>query len=469
MSIKLYGQNKFEEALETMELVLKLETKYEYLNCIGKCLMALERYDEALDCFNEVNQITLENIVSYKPKALEKLGRFEEALKYYDKNIEIDPKSPYGWCDKAACLENMGRYEEALQHYNKAIELDEEDTSHALAYKGNLLHMNGHTEEALDCFNQSLKYRSTNIDERSFERKNITHHPFLTNYFGMLYCKASCLDLMRKFEESSKCWDEATSINPNNSVLWFNKGKSLQSLEKYEEALECYIKAVDLNYPYSLSLEMRDTLIVLHRYEEALNFHNLKEIPADEVSPRIENNIKKLIEQLIKITEKLKIDYNDKNLSVKGSLLTDLSNEIHSTKLQNDAIKCLNEALELNPKNEIIWKQKGQAYFYKSFYSRNEKEDYKNYMYCYDKALEINPKDEEALINKAYGHWVFLNEDLEAIKLYNKVLEINPNNEEADRTRDEILLYTFELSMDEFDDIIDLSSDEMIEYLKNRE
>jgi len=39
------------------------------------------------------------------------LGQYEEAMKYYDKAIEIYPEEHYAWNNKGLIFHNMGNYE----------------------------------------------------------------------------------------------------------------------------------------------------------------------------------------------------------------------------------------------------------------------------------------------------------------------------------------------------------------------
>ena len=74
-----------------------------------------EQKEKAIECFN-------------KGGTLVDLGRYEEALKSYDKAIELNPDDANAWYGKGIALVNLGRheksYDKALESLSKAIELD---------------------------------------------------------------------------------------------------------------------------------------------------------------------------------------------------------------------------------------------------------------------------------------------------------------------------------------------------------
>jgi tetratricopeptide (TPR) repeat protein len=50
----------------------------------------------------------------------------EEAIAYYDKALELNPKYVTTWNNKGFALDQLGLYEEAIECYDKALEIDPE-------------------------------------------------------------------------------------------------------------------------------------------------------------------------------------------------------------------------------------------------------------------------------------------------------------------------------------------------------
>jgi tetratricopeptide (TPR) repeat protein len=63
---------------------------------------------------------------------------FAEALKCFDKALEIDPKYMYAWVSKGLAFFNKEDYDQALVCYDKALEIDPNYTE-AWNSKGNHL------------------------------------------------------------------------------------------------------------------------------------------------------------------------------------------------------------------------------------------------------------------------------------------------------------------------------------------
>jgi len=65
-------------------------------------------------------------------------GNYEEAIKTYDKAIEINPQDSDAWYNKGLCLAHLGKYKESVESLDKAIEIDPHN-SQALSLKESIL------------------------------------------------------------------------------------------------------------------------------------------------------------------------------------------------------------------------------------------------------------------------------------------------------------------------------------------
>jgi tetratricopeptide (TPR) repeat protein len=80
-------------------------------------------------------------------EALAKLHRYDEAVAYFDRALEIDPLNADAWVSRGEALRRLSRYAEAIEDIDRAIEID---ARHARAWnsKGLALMALGRDAEA---------------------------------------------------------------------------------------------------------------------------------------------------------------------------------------------------------------------------------------------------------------------------------------------------------------------------------
>src|SRR5215208_5674107 len=88
----------------------------ETLYIKGYTVSNLGRYEEAISYYDKVLSLKPESLrgLASKGNALSELGLYEDAIAYYDKALAVDPSAIGVVHNKAFALFNLGRYEEAL-------------------------------------------------------------------------------------------------------------------------------------------------------------------------------------------------------------------------------------------------------------------------------------------------------------------------------------------------------------------
>ena len=129
----------------------------------GSTMYFLGKYDEAIKCYDKAIEIDPDNPVVWNNKglALNSLGKYDEAVKCYDKAIEIDPDDADAWNNKGLALNSLGKYDEAVKCYDKAIEIDPDDAD-AWNNKGLALNSLGYDNEAKKCYDRSRELGYSN-------------------------------------------------------------------------------------------------------------------------------------------------------------------------------------------------------------------------------------------------------------------------------------------------------------------
>ncbi|TRZ90245.1 MAG: tetratricopeptide repeat protein [Methanosarcinales archaeon] len=307
---------------------------------------------------------------------LGKLGKYDEAIKCYDKAIEIDPEDLDTWNNKGVALFNLGKYDEAIECYDKSIEINPE---HVLAWilKGLVLEYYKKYDEAIECYDKAIEINPEFADAWNN--------------------KGSALDNLGKYDEAIKCYDKAIEINPEFSEAWYNKGNALKTLGKYDEAIECYDEAIEINPEDAGTWNNKGrALYLIGKYDEGIKCYD----KAIEINPEDANT------------------WNNKGLALKNLGKYD------------EGIKCYDRAIEINQKDADTWYNKGHALYLIGKYDESIK--------CCDKTIEINPKAAVGWNNKGLT-LSKLGKYEEAIEYIDKAIEIDPRNANTWHSRGEVM------------------------------
>jgi tetratricopeptide (TPR) repeat protein/predicted amidohydrolase len=272
----------------------------------GVVLEKLGRYDEAVKCYDEAIRINPNFAKAWLNKgvALGKLGKYNEEVECYDGIIKINPDYDEAWTNKGIALLSLGRYDEAIKCCDEAIKINP-NFAKAWYNKGIALGKLGRYGEAVKCCDEAIRINPDN-DE-------------------VLANKGAALLSLGRYGETVKCCDEAIKINPKNVEAWSNKGSALENLGRYDEAVKCYDEAIRINPNF-----------VLAWYNKGVTFGSLGRY--------------------------------------------------------DEAIKCCDEAIKINPNFAEAWYNKGIALGKLGRYDEAVK--------CYDEYIRINPTDAEAYGNK---------------------------------------------------------------------
>lgn len=164
---------------------------------------------------------TLDNddIVSLNNKwlALYDSWKYEEAIEYYDKVLEIDPNYTTTLSNKWSLLQYLWRYEEAIESYDKLLKLESNSTN-ILNNKWLALHNLWRYEEAIESYDKALEITS--------------------NYAITLNNKWLALIFIWRYEEAIECYDKVLEKNPNDTKVIVDKALALYRLWRYEESIK---------------------------------------------------------------------------------------------------------------------------------------------------------------------------------------------------------------------------------------
>jgi len=256
-----------------------IEMNPEYWNNKGDEELRNEKPQEALKCFDKAIELEPNEPIYWNNKgfALDELKRYEEAIECYDRAIKLNPNNPIYWNNKGYALKELKRYEEAIECYDRAIELNPNEPIY-WNEKGIALDELKRYEEAIECYDRAIELNPNN--------------PIYWNNKGY------ALSELKRYEEAIECYDKAIELNPNDPAYWYNKGNALKELKRYEEAIECYDRAIELNPNKPWYWNMKGiALYLLTRHEEAIKSFD-KAIELNPNNPTYWNNKAVVLEEL---------------------------------------------------------------------------------------------------------------------------------------------------------------------------
>jgi superkiller protein 3 len=321
-------------------------------------------------------------------------GKFDDALKVFDKILKKNSDNDVILTKKGFVLKEIGRYDEAIESLTKALTINP-NFSEALGTLGNVYEKIGDYRNALGSYEKSIM-----IDPE--------------NAISWVY-KGNILYTLGKIQEAVECFDTALKFNPNLKLALEKKEKVSRYLDKKKEASENIVKQMEK----ALSLKNEGKL------EEALNCY-------EQTLPFLldDNTIKYCNEQIRELKEKISI--KNIELVAKNKILKEVDEIYKKAKEQISlnsyryAITLLDKGLKLDPNIKELWSLKGIAF--------EKLHNYRIALENHNEALKLDPEDNTLLVHHGrvlmyLGRWD------EVLDVADKILTINPNYQPAKNLR----------------------------------
>jgi tetratricopeptide (TPR) repeat protein len=237
------------------------------LQLMGLLCLQAKQYDAAIEWVGRANQADLKtDYLASLGTALEQQGLHEEALKAFDKAVQIRPHDAELWTRLANVLVLLQRPDHAILSLEHALKLNPR-----YWYAANncavLLLQSKRFEEALVKLNL--------CDELQPD------HATTLNGRGM------ALHNLNRFEEALSDNRQAQALDPTNADICNDIGAALQKLSRDEEALEWFDRALDLRPNCVAALNNKaSTLSGIQRFDEAVMvYRDMKRIDPENAEP----------------------------------------------------------------------------------------------------------------------------------------------------------------------------------------
>ena len=128
-----------------------------------------------------VNKVT-DEVYCGKATCLLHLNNLAEALKYFDKAINLNPCNEKAYMGKGRTMNLMGQHNEAIRCFNKAIRLNPRNDK---AYCGKSVSLQGlnKPDEALKCVNRAIDLNPLGFADFEKEQRQNTPKTLKINCF----------------------------------------------------------------------------------------------------------------------------------------------------------------------------------------------------------------------------------------------------------------------------------------------
>jgi tetratricopeptide (TPR) repeat protein len=184
-------------------------------------------------------------------------GQLEEALKAFDRAVQLAPESAEGWRHFGNVLVDLNLLEQAVLSFQYALKYDARD-GEAAERCGCVLFQLGKSEEALAYLGLAEQ-----LQPDSAEASQV---------------RGLALFSLKRFEEAAAAMQRAQTLEPQNADICNNLGVFLQRLGREAEALPHFDRAIKIR-PNLLAAytNKAHALGHLHRFDDALAVYNALE------------------------------------------------------------------------------------------------------------------------------------------------------------------------------------------------
>ncbi|AWI09707.1 tetratricopeptide repeat protein [Ereboglobus luteus] len=181
-------------------------------------------------------------------------GRAAEAIALCVEAVRLKPDFTQAYNNHGYALAKLGRFNDALLYYDKALSFGQNGMDVTLNNRGYALYNLGRYEDAMRDYRGALKLRPSYAEA-------------LSNY-GNVLCAIG------RYDEAMRQLDEALRMDPEFAAAWNNRGNIFAAMgNNPDEALRCYKKAAELDPSLALAIDnVARYAVFLGRSEEALPY-----------------------------------------------------------------------------------------------------------------------------------------------------------------------------------------------------
>ena len=216
------------EAIKAFEKAIEIEERGEIYYNMGVCYYEENNLDDAIKYYEKSIELLPDFVSSYINLAVcySRKFRVEEGMKYAKKAIEINPHMYEPYATLGSCYRELGQYEDAVENYKKCLELDDENYE---ALYGIFMSL----------FTLSNKENSDKVDKYKKEVEFYSKKFFRIHGDKFLGTKKEKKDIT--YVGYTHLTDETGSLDyPTLGKVYENRDKYLQDIENIKKAVDVF-------------------------------------------------------------------------------------------------------------------------------------------------------------------------------------------------------------------------------------
>ncbi|HII55019.1 TPA: tetratricopeptide repeat protein, partial [Candidatus Aciduliprofundum boonei] len=316
----MFELGKYDDVIALLKPLGK-NNNLDALRLLGKALEAEERYEDAVKIYNKVVDIDKKDKSSWISlgRCYLTLNKYNEAIKAFERASLIDPKDKAVYTFLSFAYEGAGYLNKALNYVEKALELDPED-AHIWSSKGLLLLKLNKPKEALRAFNKALEINPdlTSAQEGKADCERIIEEMELEKYARKI--------LLHEYRTGKKVTKKDAFKNLNIPLNILSKvftyirdiekikiesldEKEQKFLEKESLKIANKLKKIDnlslMDIVANSELSVKDAKILLGYIETCLNKNTIDRVTKDD-----ERLLRKVLDLNLQNTSVLNIMMN---------------------------------------------------------------------------------------------------------------------------------------------------------------
>jgi tetratricopeptide (TPR) repeat protein len=192
---------------------------------------------------------------------------YKEALFYFNRVVKEDPNNSTALHQRGVVLYEMGQLKEALDNFRGVLEIDPDFVS-AYQWQASVFQKLGRLQEANLSLQRADKisvewqtgaqslWSSGNYQRAILYCDMLLYHNTLVGWAWNM--KGLCLYNAGSYDEALSCYDQSIKSGfANDYIVLFNKAECLLALQRNKEAIDWYEKALQIKPDYVRALQSK--------------------------------------------------------------------------------------------------------------------------------------------------------------------------------------------------------------------